>query len=138
GSVERQLAGVDQLLEELAVVHDLVVAAQLWVLGLDGVEAVRTLGDDLAYPETVEGLDVLHGEHLEDVLVARAPGRVARAQLGRAEDGEVDAGPVHELGHGLGDLLVLVVEGSGAADPVEELVLERPAAVDDRDLDRNA
>src|SRR3954467_8203798 len=71
-------------------------------------------------------------------LPARAAGRVAGTQLRRTQDGEVDAGPVHELGHGLGDLLVLVVEGPGAAHPVEELVLEGLAAVDDRHLDGNA
>ena len=111
-------------LEELAVVHDLVVAAELRVLVQQRVEAVRALRDDLLHAHAVERLDVLHGEHLEDVLVARAAGRVAGAVLGRAEDGEVDAGPLHELGHGLGDLLVLVVERAGAADPVEVLVVE--------------
>ena len=123
----------DQLVEELAVVHHLVVAAELRVLVEQRVEAVRALRDDLLDAHAVERLDVLHRQHLEDVLVAGAAGAVAGAHLGRAEDGEVDAGPLHELGHRLGDLLVLVVEAAGAADPVEVLVVERRGAVDDLD-----
>ena len=73
------------------MVHDLVVAAELRVLVLQHVEAVRALRDDLLHAHAVERLDVLHGEHLEDVLVARAAGLVAVAQLARAEDREVDA-----------------------------------------------
>ena len=95
GLGEVELALVDEPLEELAVVHDLVVAAELRVLVHQRVEAVRALRDDLLHAHAVERLDVLHGQHLEDVLVARAAGRVAGAVLGRAEDGEVDAGPLH-------------------------------------------
>ena len=63
GDVE--LAGFDQPLQELAVVDDLVVSAQLRVLVAQRVEAVGALGDDLDHPHGVEGLDVLGGHHLE-------------------------------------------------------------------------
>ncbi len=96
-----QLALVDQPLQELAVMHHLVVAAELRVFVLQGVETVRALGDDLPDPDAVQRLHVLLGQHLEDVLVARAPGWIPGAQLGRAEDREVDAGSPHQLGHGL-------------------------------------
>ncbi len=92
------------------VVHDLVVAAELRVLVLQRVEAVRALRDDLLHAHAVERLDVLHREHLEDVLVARAAGRVAGAHLARAEDREVDAGALQQLGHRAARLLVPVVE----------------------------
>ena len=99
GVLEVELARLDERLEELAVVHDLVVAAELRVLVLQRVEAVRALRDDLLHAHAVERLDVLRGEHLEDVLVARAAGRVAGAVLGRAEDGEVDAGALQQPRH---------------------------------------
>ena len=127
----RRAAGLDQPLEELAVVDDLVVAAELRVLVAQRVEAVRALGDDLAHAHAVEAGDVLLGQHLEQVLVAGAAGRVAGAQLGRPEDGEVDPGAAQQLGGGLRDPLVLVVEGAGAAHPVEVLVGERLVGVDD-------
>ena len=44
---ERQPAARDELVEQLAVVDDLVVAAELRVLVLQHVEAVRALRDDL-------------------------------------------------------------------------------------------
>ena len=115
------------------MVHHLVVAAELRVLVGECVEAVGALRDDLLDAHAVERLDVLAGEHLEQVLVARAASRVAGAVLGRTENGEVDAGTLQQLRHGLGDLLVLVVEGTGTADPVEVLGFERLAAVDDVD-----
>ena len=90
GEVEAPL--VNEPLEELRVVHDLVVAAELGVLVGERVEAVRALGDDLLHAHRVEGLDVLGCEHLEQVLVAGAAGGIAGAGLGRAEDGEVDVG----------------------------------------------
>ena len=83
----------------------------------------------------VEGLDVLLGEHLEDELVAQAAGRVAGAGLGRAEDGEGDAGGVQQLGDRLGGLLGPVFEGAGAADPEQVLDAVGDHAVDDRDLE---
>ena len=88
----------------------------------------------LLHAHAVEHLDVRHREHLEQVLVARAAGRVAGAHLAGAEDGDVDAGPPQQLGHRLGDLLVLVVERTGAADPVQVLGGERLARIDDGDV----
>src|SRR3546814_6959766 len=52
--------------------------------------------------------------------------------LFRSEDREVDAGPLEQLGHRDRDLLVLVVERAGAAHPVEVLVAEGVATLDDR------
>ena len=77
------------------------------------------------HAQAFERLDVLHREHLEDVLVARTASRVAGAELARAEDREVDVGALQELGDRSARLLVAVVERARAADPVEVLVLER-------------
>ena len=76
-----QTALVDQPLQELAVVHHLVVPTHLRVLVSQGVEAVGALGDDLLHAHTVERLNVLRGQHLEDVLVAGPTGRVAGTHL---------------------------------------------------------
>ena len=106
-----ELAFAHQLVEQLRVVHDLVVPVELRVLPAQRVEAVRARGDDLAgaglaaLEHAVEHLDVLLGEHLEQELVARAAGRVAGAGLLRAQHHVVDAGPVQQLGGGLHGLL---------------------------------
>ena len=121
---------LDQLLQQLTVVHDLVLAAELWILVLQRVEAVRALGDDLAHAHAVEHLDVGHGEHLEQVLVARPSRRVAGAHLAGTEDGEVEPGPLQELGHRAGDLPVLS-SNDPTADPVKELVGEGLARIHD-------
>ena len=130
---EREAAVAHELVEELAVVHHLVVAAELRVVVLDHVEAVGALRDDLRDAHRVERLDVLHGEHLEDVLVARAAGLVAVAELARPEDREVDARPLEQLGQRPARLLVAIVEAARATDEVQVLVPERRAGLDDVD-----
>lgn len=90
-----QLALVDQVLQQLGVVDDLEVAAELRVLVRDGVEAVRAGGHDPllrgVLQRGVERLDVLRAEHLEEELVAQAAGRVTGAGLLLAQDGELDS-----------------------------------------------
>ena len=64
----------DELADELGGVHDLELAAKLGVLVAEGVEAVGAGGDDSADVVALQGLDVLLGEDLEEVLVAHAAG----------------------------------------------------------------
>src|SRR5260370_14453719 len=82
----------DQAVEQMCVIDDLVGAAELGELVLDGVEAVRAGGDDLPHLCSVHRLDVLLRLRLVEVLVADAPRRVAVAGLVLAEDGKVDTG----------------------------------------------
>ena len=122
------------------MVDDLVVPPELGVLAADGVEAVRARRDDLlarpfAHPGLVEGLHVLLREHLEDELVAQPPGRVPGAGLLRPQDGELHPGRGQQLGGGLGRLLRPVLQGPGAADPVQVLHVVGDPPVDDLDLE---
>ena len=110
-----------ELGDQLAVVHDLVVAAEVAVLVAERVEAVRAAGDDLRHAGLVERAHVLLGLRLEQVLVAHPAGRIAGARLARAEDREVDAGRLEELGRRLRRGAGALVERRGAADPVEDL-----------------
>ncbi len=151
-----QLALVHQVLEQLGVVDDLVVAAELRVLVAQGVEAVRAGGDDLlgrlGLPRLlgevalvvhllaerhVQRGDILHAELLEEGLVAEAAGGVTGALLVAAHDRELDARHVQQLREGLGGLLGAVFQGAGAADPVQVLDLGEVLDVlaDDRHLE---
>ena len=92
------------------MVHHFVVATQLRVLVLQRVEAVWALGDDFFDAHAIQHLDVRCGQHLEEVFVAAASGTVAGAHFAGPQDGHVDACALQQLGHGLGDFFVLVVE----------------------------
>jgi hypothetical protein len=93
---------------------------------------VRALGDDLLHAHAVEvSMFCMASIWKMYSLPERRAGSPVQFSR-RAEDGEVDVGPLQQLGHRLGDLLVLVVERAGAADPVEVLGLERLARVEDR------
>src|SRR5204863_7294262 len=50
---------------------------------------------------------------------------VTGAEVTRAEDGEIETGALQERGAGPARLLVAVVEGTRAADPVEVFMAER-------------
>src|SRR5436190_6612041 len=116
-----QAALRDQLRYQLGGVDDLVAAAELRELVLDGVEAMRAVDDDLLHARGIETLDARLRHGLVEVLVAETARGLAVAGLLLAEAGEVDARLLEQAGEGLGGLLVAVVEGAGAADVVEVL-----------------
>ena len=130
-----QLLVTDEPVEQLGVMHDLVLAADLRVLVLDRVEAVRTGHDDLGRLGLVQGLDVPLGERLEQELVAGTAGRVTRAGLAVAQDSEGHPGHVEQLGDGPGGLLCAVLVGAGAADPEQVVDLGGVRHVLAQDLD---
>src|SRR5204863_9792660 len=116
-----QAALRDQLRYQLGGVDDLVAAAELRELVLDGVEAMRAVDDDLLHARRIEALDARLRHGLVEVLVAEAARGLTVAGLLLAEAGEVDARLLEQPGEGLGGLLVAVVEGAGAADAIEVL-----------------
>ena len=132
-----------QAVEELRVVHHLVLRAELRVLVGQRVEAVRTGHDDLLalrrrrLENPVDGLDVLLRQHLEQELVAGTSCRIAGTGLALAENHEVHRGDVEELGDRLGGLLRAILVCACATDPEEVLeTLERfDVGTEDRDLD---
>ncbi len=103
------------------MVQHLVVAAELRILVLDCVEAVGAGGDNLLDLVAVEGLDVLLGQGLVEVLVANAPRRVAGAFFLFAEDGELDARRLQDAPEGLHRLAVALIERAEAADEEDDL-----------------
>ena len=92
-ALERDATFLEQTIDQLRVVDDLVVAAEVLVLVGERVEAVRARRDDLAHVVLLQHLDVLLRALLEQVLVADPSRGVAGALLLGAEDGEVDARP---------------------------------------------
>ena len=97
------------------------MATQLPILVADRVEAVRTRGDDLFGLVVVERLDVGRGEHLVDVVVAHAPRRVAGARLFLAQHRVLHSGGVQTGDDCACDPAIAIVEGRGAAHPVQAL-----------------
>ena len=97
----------EQISQKGGVMNHVEPSAEVGVFVEQGVEAVGTGGDDLLLIRSVvvEHFDVGLGEDLEEVLVAGPAGGVAGALFLAAEDGEIDAGQVHELGGRAGDLL---------------------------------
>ena len=90
----------DQLVQQLRVVDNLVVTAQVRVLVTQGVEAVCTGHDDLALlrrnavESVVEHFNVLLCQHLEEELVAGTAGGVTSTAFALAQYGELHTGGV--------------------------------------------
>ena len=136
----RQLPLAHEAVEQLRVVHDLELDAEVLVLVLERVEAVGAGRDDLLDLVLLERLDVLLGQALEDELVAGATGRVAGAGLAVAEHAEGDPGHVEQLGDRAGRLLRAVLVRPGAADPEQPVDRLEGLEVltDDRDVELEA
>src|SRR2546428_136091 len=81
--------------------------------------SVRSVHHDVARAPLRHRLDVLLGPSLIQAFVPHPPGWVAVAQLSRTQDGEGDAGLLEHAGDRLADPLRPVVEGPGAAYPIE-------------------
>jgi hypothetical protein len=100
----------------------------------------RNFGTRLELNEQICEIDVAHGKHLVDVVIAHPAGRVARAGLLLSEYGVSHAGGIQARDDRPGDAPVSVVERSRAADPVEAFELShgvRAAAFDHRRGGRN-
>src|SRR5215204_1716584 len=119
GGLERSVA--HQVGQQLGVMDDLVVAAEVGILVAERVEAVRAAGHDLRHASLVQRAHVPLPVRLEGVLVAHPPRGVAGARLARSEDREVHAGRLEQLGRGLRRGPRALVEGRRAADPVQDL-----------------
>src|SRR5205085_6988358 len=122
---QRQPTGLDELLDELAVVDHLVTSAKLRVFVLDDVEAVRTARDDTPRLIGVQRLDVLLSQDLIEILVARPSSRVAAAGLFPTENGKRDVCAAEDAHQGLSEALVPVIERRHAAYPVNDLEAAR-------------
>ena len=133
----------DQLVQQLGVVDDLVVTAQLRVLVAQGVEAVRTGNNNLALLRrhalegVIQHLDVLLCQHLEEELVTGAAGGVTSTALALAQHGVLHAGGVQQVSDGTRGLYSVVVVHASTANPeqVFGVVEVLDVLTEDRHLD---
>src|SRR5271163_3922619 len=102
-----------------------VVAAEVRILVLQIVKAMRTLRDYAPRLVFVERLDILRGDGRIQVFVAEAARGVAGASLLAAENRKLDARLFHQAREGLADALVAFVVRAGASDPVEHVDVRR-------------
>ena len=113
----RQLDSVltDQLRKNFRVVIDFKIAAEIGVILLDAVIAVRTDGDDLLHAVAVHDVDIGLGQRLEEILVAGTHRGIAAAAFFRSQNAEADAGFLENFRESNRDFLAAVVKRTGAA-----------------------
>ena len=127
GGDRLQATLADQLVQQLSVVNNLVVAAHVWVLITQGVEAVCTGHDDLALLRRnaleclVQHLDVLLGQHLEQELITCAASGVTRTTFALAENRELHTSGVQQVGHCAGGLGCVVIVDTCTTNPEQVL-----------------
>src|SRR5688572_10844381 len=103
------------------MVNDFVVPAELRELIPDLMKAVGAARDDREHLVAVQRLDRVLREHLVEVLVSHAPGRVAMAVLFLSENREADATGLEDASERHGDLLRAIVERAHAPDPEQNV-----------------
>ena len=117
----------DQLVQQLGVVDNLVVTAQVRVLVAQGVEAVCTGHNNLALLRrhalegVVQHFDVLLCQHLEEELVTGTAGGITSTTFALAQHGEFHAGGVQQVSDGTRGLHSVVVVHARTADPEQVL-----------------
>ena len=74
------------------MMHDLVFPAEIRILVLERVEAVRAGGQDLTDPMFIELGDVCPRELLKQAFLSEPAGGIAGTLFLRPEDGEADTG----------------------------------------------
>ena len=110
-------AFVDELLQELRMMNDFVVAAQRRVFVFEGVETMRTGRHYFFNAVHIQYLNVGHSHHLKRKLISRASGRVARTAFFCSQNGKFYAYFVQDFDKSDGYFFVAVVEGTCTADP---------------------
>ena len=118
-----QLALAHQPVEQLGVVHDLELDAELLYSFFSVLKQWAQVETTFLTLYSLKVSTFCCGQALEDELVAGPAGRVAGAGLAVAEHAEGDAGHVEQLGDGAGGLLGAVLVGAGAADPEQPVDL---------------
>src|SRR5579862_3291954 len=120
-----QPPGLDQLVDKLGFVQDSIVAAEIRILILQIVKAMRALSDYSPRLVAIEGLDVLRGDGSVQVFVAEAARGVTGAGLLAAEDRKLDARLFHQAREGFADALIALIVRAGASDPVQHVNVRR-------------
>src|ERR1700689_5271000 len=116
-----QAPGLDELIDKLGFVQDGVVAAEVGILILQVVKAMRALSDYAPRLVAIERLDVLRGDGRVQVFVAEPARRVSGASLLAPEDRKLDARLFHQARERLADALIALVVRAGASDPVQHV-----------------
>ena len=111
----------NELLDELGMVHHFIFSSEFRILVFEGIEAVRTTGNDAFDTVPVEHSDVLRGLHLKEELVARPLGGIARAAFFCAEHCKWNFSSIQNAGDGFCDALCTVVKAASATHPKEDL-----------------
>ena len=112
-----EAAGVDQFTQQLGVVNNVVVATNLWVLALEGVEAVRAGDNNFGCFNFIQHLNILLGLHLVQEFITSAPGRVSRTGFAIAKDHELHTSSIKKFSNGFGSCLGTIFKRSCAANP---------------------
>src|SRR5208282_1909339 len=105
--------------------HDRIVAAEVWILILQVVIAMRALSDYSPRLVAIERLDVLRRDGSVQVFVAEAAGRDAGAGLLAPEDRKLDPGLFHQCRERLAYALDALVVRAGASHPIQHVDLRR-------------
>ena len=106
----------DQFFDQLAVMDDFVITAELRIFVLDRVETMRAGGHYLLDVVVVHAFDGFRRQLLGEKFMSQAPRRIAGARFFFTEDGELQPSGLQDARQRDGDLLVARDERANATD----------------------
>src|SRR5262249_53053338 len=108
---------INELLKEGRMVNYIVLTAEVGIFIFQYVEAVRAGRHDFLYAITIQHLNVVHGLHLEQELVAGPAGGVSRTRFFGTQHCEAYTHRVEYGGEGARHPFISVVVRAGASHP---------------------
>src|SRR5579871_1539848 len=94
-----------------------IISAKFGVFIFQGVETVRTSGNDFRNAVAIEHLNIVRRLHLEEKFIARATGRIAGARFFRAEYGKLGFSRSQDFSEGARYTLGAIVKRARASNP---------------------
>jgi hypothetical protein len=106
--------------EELSVVNDVELPAELGIFVSQGVEAMGTHGKNLVDLVFMQYLDIGLGEGLEEILISRPSRWISAAPFFCAQDPKRNSGGLQDAHQRDGHFHISIVEASCASNPEED------------------
>ena len=107
----------EEVLQELGIVENLKFAPDLRILMFQGMETMRTEGQNLFDIGSFHRFDIAFCQCHEEILVSHPPRRITTAPFLGSKDPESDAAGLQNLDQGRCNLLISRIEAACTSDP---------------------
>src|SRR5215216_1766601 len=119
--IHRNLSRANQLVDELCMMDDCVMATKRWIFILDRMQTMWTSCHDSLRLDFIQYLNIRRGEPKENIFASRAASGISIALFVLSEYREIHSCRIQNFCERLRGLLGAGVRRGGASDPPQNL-----------------